>query len=270
MISSYNGPSEMNEFELSAGVMGETLEMVECETVDLEVPARAEVVIEGHINKDVRRDEGPFGEFYGYNESGSGQHPVFEVSTVTHRDDPIFRHIQATRFTEHQKLGALMREGETYRIVGEAVNDLHDVAYPAWGTLFTGIIQLTPRYNGETRRALMAALSGGKPIPPNIVIAVDDDVDITSEEDILWSISTRCNPEEDVFVVDDTLGHPMQPALVERLSASAGGDWHRTGGMMGIDATKPPTVNEAKRDEFEVVSPMGEGSIRLEDVLDED
>src|SRR5215831_18706059 len=103
-----------DELEMGAGVLGETLELVKCETIDLEVPAQAEIVIEGVVPPGVREPEGPFGEFTGYSKGAEGPAPVFEVTAITRRRDAIYRHMQATIFTDHQPLVSVPMEASLY------------------------------------------------------------------------------------------------------------------------------------------------------------
>ena len=99
IMSNWSGRHEdFDELEYGAGVLGEDIEMVRCETIDLEVPAHAEVVIEGLVHPRDRIPEGPFGEFTTFGSGAEGPAPVFQITGVTHRKDPIFRHMQATWF----------------------------------------------------------------------------------------------------------------------------------------------------------------------------
>src|SRR6266516_4364700 len=171
ILANYSGRHEgYDELEMGAGVLGETLELVKCETIDLEVPAQAEVVIEGVVPPGVREPEGPFGEFTGYSKGAEGPAPVLEVTAITRRRDPIFRHMQAT--------------------------------------VFTVFVQMTPRWDGQARAVLLGALSSPY-LHPKIAIAVDEDVDIYDPRDLFWAISTRVNPERDVIVIPHERIHPL-------------------------------------------------------------
>src|SRR5205085_9562630 len=132
--------------ERGAGVPGETLEMGKCETVGIEAAAQGGVVIEGAVRPGVRERKGPVGEFTGYSKGAEGPAPVFEVTAVTHRRDPIFRHMQATRFTDHQPLVSVPMEASLYRRLREihGATDVHDVYIPPWVTMFTVFVQVTP------------------------------------------------------------------------------------------------------------------------------
>lgn len=114
----YTGKVEQDELDLAAVLLNEPVDLVRCATIDMEVPAHAESVIEGRVLSGVREDEGPFGEVTNYT-AGQGKNPVFEVTAITTRRDPIYRHIQATRFTDHQVLGALPVEAGMFNRLRE-------------------------------------------------------------------------------------------------------------------------------------------------------
>jgi 2,5-furandicarboxylate decarboxylase 1 len=267
ILANFSGLHEdFDEYELAAGVIGDDLEMVKCETIDLEVPAYAEVVIEGLVPPHVREPEGPFGEFTGYQGGKTGTAPVMEITAITHRRDPIFRHMQATVFTDHQPLVALPMEATIFNRV-QAVHGntvVHDVHVPPWASLFVTVVQLTPRWDGQARDVGLASLSGPN-LHPKIVILVDEDVDIYNARDIIWAISTRVDPQRDVIVIPHERIHPLDqsvPQITEEVTVM------RVGGKMVIDATKPATWRPQRRKEFERVLPMGSGDEALATILD--
>ncbi len=262
----WSGRYGFDEFLWASRFLGEPVPLVPCETIPIEVPAYAEIVIEGVVLAGVREEEGPFGEFQGYSSSGTGRNPVFEVRAVTMRRDAIYRHVQSTVFTEHQALVGLPMEAGLFqriRDVGGGI-DLHDVYCPPWGGLWVSIIQMTAHFDGQARTALMAALSSPY-LHPKIAIAVDRDVDIFNAEDVMWAVATRVDPQRDLFRIDDARIHPMDIAATE--VAGPGGRWQRVGGKLGIDATKPSTFHPEQRALFERARAQGFGQVRLTDFL---
>ena len=262
----YTGKLDEDELDFATVLLDEPVELVRCATIDMEVPAHAEIVIEGHVLPGVREDEGPFGEVTNYM-AGQGDNPVFEVSAITMRRDAMYRHIQATRFTDHQVLGALPVEAGIFNRVRETAGgiDVHDVACPPWCSRYVVIVKMTPRFDGEARAALMAALSSPY-LYPKIAIAVDEDVDIHDARDVMWALGTRVNPETDVTVVPGMRAHLLDIASPE-LSPPGSPAWQRVGGKMMIDATKPATWRTAERAQFRRVQPQGWNQVRLEDFL---
>lgn len=251
-----------DEFELGAGLLGETLELVKCETADLHVPANAEIVIEGEVPPKVREKEGPFGEFQLYMGRG-GLHPVWNIKAITMRKDAIYRHLNATAFTDHQALGTLPNEAEIFNNVKKVYGntEVHDVYCPPVAR-FTAIVQMTPRYEGHAKAVLMAALAFN--IHQKEVIVVDEDVDIYDLKAVFWAISTRVNPARDVIVIPGTRGHFLDPSTLEYSEKENPEPFN---GMLGIDATRPSPLKPNERAKFDKARPMGEGTVFLRDFI---
>jgi 2,5-furandicarboxylate decarboxylase 1 len=259
------GPYGMDELDVAGGFLGEPVPLVKCETVDLEVPADAEIVIEGHVLPGVREHEGPFSEFHDYYVAGSGDNPVIEYTAITRRHDAIYKAIQngselegcvfhrvpmaATLFRRLQNVGGFVELKNVRTMPG----------------VLGVVVQMTPRFHGEARQVLMAALSG-EYLHQKIAIAVDDDVDIYSDWEILWSLTTRVDPERDITVIPGVRGHPMDPTGIEFFATGQVG-WQRLGSKVLIDATAPPTSETAERAVFSRIKPPGYGEIKLEDFL---
>jgi 2,5-furandicarboxylate decarboxylase 1 len=262
VIANYSGPHpDFDELQLGAGVLGETLEMVRAQTVDLNVPAHAEVVIEGTVPPEEREIEGPFGEFTGYTSGFAKPAPVFHVSAITMRRNPIFRHMQATIFTDHQPLEAVPLEAFYYKRLQETHGgtEIHDIHVAPWASRFVLIVKMTPRSEGHARDVGLSALSGSN-YSVKIAIVVDEDVDIYDGRDVLWAISTRVDPARDVIVLPherlsslDLSIATFMPELTEKYGHSR----IRVGGKMVIDATKPPLWRAQEREVFKRIQPMG-------------
>lgn len=251
-----------DEFEVAGGYLGESARLVKCETVDLEVPADAELVLEGHIPPHVREEEGPFSEFQDYYVTGTGKNPVVEYQYMTRRGDAIFKNLQNGSEMEGCVFHKIPMSATLYRRlkdVGGGPN-LHNVmALPG---IFGVVVQMTPRAYGEAKNLLLAALSGEYQ-HPKLAIAVDADVDIFNPAELLWALATRVNPERDVVVIPGTHNHAMDASLPE-LGAPGTGLWQRLGSKMLIDATVPPPADAAARAMFERIRPR-HPELRLED-----
>jgi 2,5-furandicarboxylate decarboxylase 1 len=269
IFTAYTGRHEgFDELEFGAGLLGETLEMVKCETVDLEVPAHAEVVIEGIAPPGVREPEGPFGEFTNYNSGYTGEAPIFEITAITHRRDPIFRHIQAVSFTDHQQLGNLIREAVIFRRLSEMSGQprIRSVFMPGWASNFIVMVQLSPQWDGQAKNVLLGALSSPY-LEPKIAIAVDEDVNIYDPKDVFWAISTRVNPEKDVMILENQRNHHLDPISPE-ITPPEGDLVLRMGGKMIIDATKPAAWRKQEREQFTRVVPSGANDPAIQGILD--
>ena len=180
----------LDEFEIAGGYLEEAVRLVKCKTVDLEVPADAELVLEGHVPPHYREDEGPFSEFQDYYVTGTGKNPVVEYQCLTRRQDAIFKNLQNGSEMEGCVFHKLPMSATIYRRlkdVGGGPN-LHNVmVLPG---IFGLVVQMTQRTYGEAKNLLLAALSSQYQ-HPKIAIAVDADVDIFNPSEPLWALSTR-------------------------------------------------------------------------------
>jgi 2,5-furandicarboxylate decarboxylase 1 len=252
----------LDEFEIAGGYLGRAVELVKCETVDLEVPADSELVLEGTIAPHVREEEGPFSEFQDYYITGTGKNPVVEYRCLTRRRDAIFKNLQNGSEMEGCVFHKVPMSAAIYRRlkdVGGGPN-LHNVlALPG---IFGLAVQLTPRFYGEAKNLLMAALASEYQ-HPKMAIAVDADVDIFNPAELLWALATRVDPARDIVVVPGTHNHAMDASLPE-LGAPGTALWQRLGSKVLIDATIPPPADAKARALFERIRPRN-AQLRLED-----
>ncbi|HEY7677969.1 MAG TPA: UbiD family decarboxylase [Candidatus Methylomirabilis sp.] len=265
MAAATTGPYEMDEFEVAGAYLGEPVRLVKCETVGLEVPADAEIALEGHVLPGVREEEGPFAEFQDYYVAGAGKNHVIEYQALTMRSDPIFKAIQNGSEVEgcvFHKVPMSATIFRRLRHIGGGVDLKNVLILPG---IFAVVVQMTPRYVGEARNVLMSALAS-EYHHPKVAIAVDEDVDIFNPTELLWALSTRVNPQEDVVVVPGVRLHPMDPTGRE-IGGPGQPVWQRLGSKMLIDATKPPLADPAGREVFTRIHPPGHGAVFLKDFL---
>lgn len=263
--AAWSGSRDVSELGIASTLMGEPLQLVKCETSDIQVPADSEIIIEGVVPPNIREPEGPFGEFQGYPVSAMGMNPIIEVKAITMRKDAVYKSLSTFRH-EGNMYGLLNMCAVVYnrlKVLGGGI-DLKTVHVS--DDYYTLIIQMNPQYRGDSRNALMTALTGPY-LHPKIAIAVDDDVDIYDANDVQWAVSTRVNPSDDVFIVSDTRGHPMDLSLRE-VSIPGTDTWSRVGSKMGIDATKPASKTDPQdRERFRRNQPVGWGKVFLKDFI---
>jgi 2,5-furandicarboxylate decarboxylase 1 len=198
------------ELNVVGGLLGESLEVVKCKTVDLEVPARAEIVIEGIVDTDPETTqlEGPFGEYPRYY-TKIGPQPYVQVTAITMRRDPIFVDV-FNAHSEHSMLGGLPRMGSIYRRVKEAVPSVAAVNLPLSGMARSHLyISMRKRVEGEPKVAACAALAVD-PLLKHIFV-VDEDVDVFNEVDTLWCLATRFQADRDLTMLPNFLGGQLNP-----------------------------------------------------------
>lgn len=257
----------VDELEIAAALLQEEVEMVKCETVDLEAPAHAEIVIEGEIPPRVREEEGPFSEFQDYYLTGAGKNPIVQIKAISMRHDAIFKNVQNGTEVEgcvYHKVPMSAQILRRARTVGGFADVKNVLVMPG---IFSAVVQMNPRYYGEAKNVLMAVLSGEYQ-HTKVAIAVDEDVDIFNYADVLWAVSTRVDPQEDIVVIPGARIHAMDASCRE-IGAPGAPGWHRLGGKVIIDATKPPECDPPRRFQFERLRPMGWETVRLEDFLPE-
>jgi UbiD family decarboxylase len=216
---------EVDEYDIAGGLLGRPLDLVKCKTIDIEVPAEAEIVLEGEILADEHEDEGPYGEYTGYATSRSTRN-LFVVKAITRRTEPIFLDIIPGYSTEHLLLGRSAKEAQVFHRLKEVVPNLKAINYPRSGTHFHAYLSLHKTAEGQARHALM--LLFGLDSYVKFAVAVDDDIDVFNEEQVLWAIATRFQADTDAFTVPKVFCNRLDPSSVDGMSAK-----------LGIDATAP-------------------------------
>jgi len=228
------------EFEVCGGLLDEPLEVIKGATVDLMVPARAEVVIEGVIDtsKEAMRHEGPFGEYPRYY-TGVGTMPFIKVTAITMRKDAIYQTI-FNAHTEHTCLGALPRMGSLYRRVREVLPTVTMINLPVSGMgRGHAYISIKKRADGEPKQAAFAAFAVD-PLVKHVFI-VDDDVDVFNEEEVLWCMCTRFQGDRDLAMIPYALDGHLSPNNYDIDRNERSEDRHKKvmSTKMILDMTKP-------------------------------
>ncbi len=219
-------PPEVSKFEVVGGLMGEPMQLRRAETVDLEVPAWAEIVIEGEILASAREPEGPFGEFTGYFSRRSTDH-VFVARAIVLRPAAWFQSIASGRAPDHILPLAVLREAEIRNALRRVIPDVRAVHVPtSGGASFTAYVSMRQTRPGEAKHAI--AVVFGVDHYLKLVVVVDEDIDVFDESDVLWAIATRAQADRDLVVINGSLGAILDPsASPEGLTAK-----------LGIDATR--------------------------------
>jgi 4-hydroxy-3-polyprenylbenzoate decarboxylase len=248
-------PPEMDEFMFSGFLRREPVELVPCKTVDLEVPANAEVVLEGYVELGELRTEGPFGDHTGFY-SLEGQYPVLHVTCMTHRKEPLYlTTIVGPPPQEDYFIGHAI-ERVFLPVMKMQHPEIVDVAMPAEG-IFQNlmIVAIRKSYPGHARKTMNAIWSLGQAMFTKVVVVVDHDVNVQDSGEVVWKALCAIDPERDIqFVLGpvDTLDH-----------AARRQDF---GSKMGIDATRKwPEEGYAGRWPDEIK--MDEGTKRRVDAL---
>ncbi len=231
-------PDTLSEYQFAGLLRGSKVELVDCKTVPLKVPADAEIVLEGHVSPDEVAEEGPYGDHTGYYNAVE-KFPVFRISAMTMRRDPIY----LTTFTG--------RPPDEPSVLGEALNEVFipllqqqfpeivDFWLPPEGCSYRiAVVSMKKAYPGHAKRVMMGVWSYLRQFMyTKWVIVVDDDIDARDWKDVAWAISTRMDPARDITLVENT------PIDYLDFAAPESG----LGSKIGLDATDkwPP---ETKRE----------------------
>jgi UbiD family decarboxylase len=234
--------------------------MVACETLELNVPAQAEIVVEGHVNLNGRFKVGDVTSPSMYNLPHYENLPEVEITAITMRGDrPIYRNHQSCPDTDHQPLPRLCHEAVLYNRLSEIGLDVKDVRFPTWGAALSCIVQFNYPREGMVNDALMLAM-GAPWLNTKLVVAVSPDTNLDDPGDVYHAIATRCDPARDVIMVPNTRGSPYDPSA---RPLEGHYPW-RTVGKMGIDATIKSRHDPA---DFERAWPRNWGKVKLSDYL---
>lgn len=211
-----------DEMEIAGGIFGEPLGVARCQTVNLVVPAAAEVVLEGSIDPCQSEVEGPFGEFPG-TYAPARPNPVIHLSAMTSRSDPWMQMIVGGRHPEHLVTGAVAREATLLASVRAVVPGVRRVVLTEGGNCrFHAVIAMAPSVPGEAKLAITAAFASQDLIKH--VVVVDDDVDPGDPDEVEWAVSTRMRAPEDILMVGGMKSNPVDPTSVGRTITKVGFD----------------------------------------------
>jgi 4-hydroxy-3-polyprenylbenzoate decarboxylase/2,5-furandicarboxylate decarboxylase 1 len=226
-----------NDWFVAGGLRGSPVELTKATTSSLKVPAHAEFILEFVVDAADLREEGPLGEYTGYYTPASPK-PTAKVTAITHRRDAIFQGLLTGKpITENHVLKQIPFEASLLRQLRAQFPTISDMSITSSGGVQCYVvIAMTPRYEGEARHAILAAMASN--LHPKWVVVVDPDIDIRKSSEVEWAMSFRTKPREDVFVVDRTATAPLDPYTDGGYSSA-----------VGIDATRPfgvefPDVSE--------------------------
>jgi 4-hydroxy-3-polyprenylbenzoate decarboxylase len=218
---------DVEEYLIAGFLRAAPVELVKCETVDLEVPATSEIVLEGYVNLDELRPEGPFGDHTGFY-SLEDLYPVFHVQCITHRKDPIYATtIVGKPPMEDAYMGKAV-ERVFLPLMRLTIPELIDINLPIEGVFHNlMIVSIRKSYPGQARKVMNAIWSLGQAMFTKCIIVVDEDVDVQDIPDVTLKVLNHIDPERDIQF---TLGPVDSLDHASRLA--------NYGSKMGIDATR--------------------------------
>ena len=218
LVGSQRFPKDISEFEYAGGVKGEPVASVRGTTTDLLLPAGAEIVVEGIIPPRSVKAEGPFGEFTGYYGRPEGRAPLVEITALHYRSNPILTNALMADYPSCEQSGffAVLRAARIWDDLEKlGVPSIHGVySHPAAaGGFGMTVVSLEQRYPGHAAQVLaLAAQVPGGAYFTKWIIAVDEDVDPTDMDQVIWAMATRSNPVDDVDFLRNTWSTSLDPA----------------------------------------------------------
>ena len=247
-------PPDMDELAVAGVIRGEPVEVVKCKTVDLEVPAHAEYVLEGYVVPGETRDEGPFGDHTGYY-SPPEPYPVFHVTALTRRREPIYPTTMVGRPPSEDFFMGKAAERAMLPILQMALPEVADINMPAEG-IFHNLVLVSIRkeYPGHARKVMHALWGIGLMMLAKTIVVVDHYVDVQNLSEVGWRVTNNINPATDVIFADgpiDDLDHATPTP--------------RFGSKMGIDATAKSVGEGGRTREWPPDIVMDEAVRRLVD-----
>ena len=229
-------PDNVSEYQFSGLLRNQKIKLVRCKTIPINVPAEAEIVLEGFVSVDEYEDEGPFGDHTGYYNSVE-KFPIFKINAITMRKKPLYLSTYTGRPPDEPS------------VLGEALNELFiplfiqqfpeviDFWLPPEGCSYrVAVVSIKKAYPGHAKRIMMGVWSYLRQfLYTKFVIIVDGDIDVRKWEDVIWAISTRMDPVRDITLIENTPIDYLDFASPEP----------RLGGKIGMDATNkiPPETN---------------------------
>jgi len=254
LAASYKAPIDKSELALAGALHGAPVEMVKCRTLDLEVPASAEIVLEGELLPiGWTADEGPFGEFSQI--SGDVKwNPIFRVNCITHRRDPIFYMLQMP--WENDWLAAPVTEAAGIQALRVASVQPVDIRAPVGSCGYWTLIASIRKRPGEGKNAIAALLSVAE---VKLAIVTDDDIDIHNPDDLDWALTFRVQADRDAVILTGARAKHIDPS-VKSWELGKGG--LPTTAKLGIDATIPEGVPKIL---YRRIKPYAKDRLRLED-----
>ncbi len=220
-------PDEIDEMLFAGFLRNQPVELVKCKTVDLEVPATSQFVLEGYVDPKERRREGPFGDHTGYY-SLADDYPVFHVTALTHRHDAIYPATLVGPPPMEDCFIGKATERLFLPLIKKQLPEVVDMNLPLEGVFHNlCFVSIDKRYPGQARKVMYALWGMGQMMFTKIIVVVDKNINVQNVSEVLWRIGNNVDPRRDIAILEgplDALDHASPLAFY--------------GGKMGIDATK--------------------------------
>ena len=238
-------PPDMDEMAVAGFIREEGVELVKAKTVDLLVPAQSEIVLEGHVFTDEQRSEGPFGDHTGYY-SMPDDYPVFHVTSITHRKDPIYPAAIVGRPPMEDYWMGKVTERIFMPVIRMIMPEVVDMNMPAEGVFHNlVIVSIKKEYPGQARKVMYGLWGMGLMSLTKTIIVVDHFVDVQNPSEVTWRVANNLNPSQDLVVVEGPLDDLEVGSPTAKFGGKVGIDATRKGPLEGYTRGWPPDVEMA-------------------------
>ncbi|MCH8826851.1 MAG: menaquinone biosynthesis decarboxylase [Chloroflexi bacterium] len=235
-------PPDMDEIGVAGVIRGEAVEMVRCKTVDLEVPAQSEFVLEGYVVPGELRSEGPFGDHTGYY-SLAEDYPVFHLTAITHRKDPIYPTTFVGRPPKEDYFMGKASERIMLPALQMTLPELVDINMPAEGIFLNlVIVSIKKEYAGQASKVMHALWGLGLMMLAKTIVVVDHYVDVQNVSEVAWRVATNLDPGRDILFTEGPLDDLEQASARPRYGTKMGIDATAKGPMDGFQREWPPDI----------------------------
>ena len=226
-------PPGIDEVVFAGWLRGSGVEMVRCRTIDLEVPAQAEIVLEGWVDPTERRTEGPFGDHTGYY-SLARPYPIFHLSAITRRGRPIYPTTIVGRPPQEDYWLGKATERLFLPIIKLMLPEVVDINMPAEGIFHNlVIVAIRKRYPGQARKVMTALWGMGLMMLTKTIVVVSEHVDVHDLSEVAWRATGNIDPRRDLMILEGPMDDLDHAALR-----------HRFGGKLGVDATEKSALDD--------------------------
>ncbi len=220
-------PKDIDELIFAGFLRKKSVELIKCKTVDLEVPAHAEIIIEGHVDPSERRVEGPFGDHTGYYSLAS-EYPVFHVSCITRKKNAVYPTTIVGKPPQEDCYMALATERIFLPLLKFQLPEVIDMHLPMEGVFHNCVLlSIKKSFPGHARKIMSSLWGLGQMMFAKFIIVVDEDVNVQNVSEVMWKVFNNVDPRRDTMIVDgplEVLDHSAPLPLL--------------GSKMGIDATR--------------------------------
>ncbi|MCL6559112.1 MAG: menaquinone biosynthesis decarboxylase, partial [Firmicutes bacterium] len=192
-------PAGIDEMLFAGFLRKEPVELVKCETVDLEVPARAEIILEGYVDPEETRLEGPFGDHTGYY-SLADQYPVFHLTCITHRKNPVYPATIVGRPPMEDAFIGKATERIFLPLMRLQLPEVVDINMPPEGVFHNCVlVSIKKRYPGQAKKVMTALWGLGLMMLAKLIVVVDEDVDVQNVSEVMWRVFNNIDARRDVM-----------------------------------------------------------------------